>query len=311
MRRLSIVLAIALVVVAGLAVRFSREAEAGRQHIAELAVQLQLQLQQVEAAAEPVAQAAQPGAATLSVVKQAQEAAMIEPPPDGSAEVRASVRAFSDTIRAQMFSPESQARRRETARLLMGNSFPDLEEALGLAPDEVGRLLDLLANQQERTFGEARDARDPLAPMPRTATEYEELRARNQAELQELLGPKYPQWQDYQQTSVVWQQRRDLRVVLDAAGMPLTAAQSQALIAALSAEQRSINQTQQAARLPFSQYTPERNERLLNAASPHLTALQLESYRQMLDRAAEREQGMGALSGRAAAAAATSEASQR
>lgn len=312
MRIVPTVLAISLVVASGLAVHYSRQAEAARQRIAEL--DAQLQQRQAGVAASAGLQSAQPAPRMPAMVEVAEPVVTDKPPTEAAPAVPANVRGLTDLLGAQMSSPENLARRRETTRMLMHTSNPDLDEALGLAPEEAERVLELLATQQERSsaiFAEARSSSDPSAATRDAAPRLEEHRLRSQTEMQELLGSKYPQWQDYQQTRSVWQQRRDLRAVLDAAGTPLSDAQSQTLITALSAEQRSINQTPQAAVSPFSQYTPERQQRLLNAAAPHLTSEQLESYRQMLDRAAARDETMGSVFGGAAAAAAATEASQR
>lgn len=312
MRTVSTILAISLVVASGLALHYSRQAEAARQRVAELDAQLkQRESGPAALAGVPSVRPAQPVRVTAQVVEPV---VTDKPPGEVGPTVPANVSALSDLLQAQMSSPENLARLRETTRMLMRTSHPDLAEALGIAPDEAERVLDLLATQQERfsaVFDESRNSNDPATATRDAAPRLEEHRLRSQSELQELLGSKYPQWQDYQQTQAVWQQRRDLRAVLDAAGTPLSDAQSEALITALSAEQRSINQTPQAMRTPFSRHTPERRQRLLNAAAPHLTSQQLESYRQMLDRAAERDETMGSLFGGVAAGSAATEASGR
>ena len=289
MRIVSAVLAMALVVASGLAIHFSREAEAGRQRIAQL--DSQLEQRQAELTRLAGAAAALPASLALPSSQAVIPAAAAGPPPPPPA----GASGLLDAIQAQMSSPEGQARRRETSRLLMSTSNPDVGEALGLAPDEVEKLLDLLATQQERTsvvFQQARQSGDPVTAQQRVAAALEEHRRTADAELQELLGSKYPQWEDYQQTRPVWQQRRDLRNVLDAAGMPLTDTQSRSLIAALAAEQRNISQTRGAITQPFDRNSAEQHQRLLGAAAPHLSAQQLESYRQMLERAAVRDEAM-------------------
>src|SRR5690606_36599446 len=249
MRIVPTVLAISLVVASGLALHYSRQAEAARQRIAEL--DAQLQQRQAGPAALADLQLARPAPPVPVMAQVAEPVVTGNPPEEVAPAVPVNVSALSDLLQAQMSSPENLARRRETIRMLMRTSNPDLAEALGLAPDEAERVLDLLATQQERSsaiFDESRNSNDPASATRDAAPRLEEHRLRSQAELQELLGSKYPQWQDYQQTQPVWRQRRDLRAVLDAAGTPLSNAQSQALITALSAEQRSINQTPQAAR---------------------------------------------------------------
>lgn len=288
MKILSVILAVALVAVSGRAIHLSREAEAGRQRIASL--DALLQARQAELAALTNTPVARPATGL-----QLPEPATAQPVTrESSTEAAPPAIRLPDiaTLQAQMSSPEALALRRETTRLLMRTSNPDVDEALGLAPEELDKLLELLATQQDRSsalFAAVTQASDPAAAQRELAAEREEQRRTSEAELQALLGSRYPQWQDYQQTRPAWQQRRNLRAVLDAAGTPMTDSQGRALIAALSAEQLSINQTRLTSAQPFSQNTPERHQRLMNAAAPHLSAQQLESYRQMLDRAAVQE----------------------
>lgn len=304
MRIVSAVLAIALVVASGLAIHFSREAAAGRQRIAQL--DSQLARQQAELAALAGNRTALPASLELPSSQAAIPPAATAPPTQVAPPVSARIRDLTDMIQAQMSTPEGLARRRESSRLLMSTSNPDVGEALGLAPEEVDKLLDLLATQQERTSGvflEARQSGDQAAAQQQVAAALEEHRRSADAELQELLGAKYAQWQDYQQTRPVWQQRRDLRAVLDAAGTPLTETQGRSLIAALAAEQRNISQTRGAITQPFAANSAEQHQRLLGAAAPHLSAQQLESYRQMLERVAARDEAMYATFREASAAA--------
>lgn len=281
MKILSAVLGAALLAVCGMAFQLSRQVEAGRQQIAALKSQNQ-ELQAV---------------ARLETVPDAQSAEPIGPPVQvtqtatGSAPATAASLIMVPTIeamRAQMASPEGMARRKETNRMLMRSSNPGVEVALELGPEERDRLLELLAAQQDRSsaiFDRSSLAVESEAQRAKLSAELEEHRRTSETELQALLGTKYPQWQDYQQTRGAWSQGRDLRAVLEAAGTPFTTAQERALINALAEEQRSFNQTPEAARQPFTTNTPERQQRRLDAAAPHLSPQQLQSYREMLERA--------------------------
>jgi hypothetical protein len=130
-----------------------------------------------------------------------------------------------------------------------------------------------------------------LAPENESAQESEarqqKRRETDGAELQALLGGKYPKWQDYQETVTVRRQGRDLRVALDAAGIPLAQTQERALVDALVAELRSINQTAQgnSSDIPV-QLRPESRERLVSAAIPYLSSQQLDEYQALLERSA-------------------------
>jgi hypothetical protein len=156
----------------------------------------------------------------------------------------------------------------------------------------------LLADHQESTSVIFRDPvdRDNPASVAERSAALEEQQKANDAELQAMLGSKYSQWKDYNDSRTAWAERRDLRAVLDAGGIPMTDAQSKSLIGALAAEQRDITQQIRAAAsqgLPTAdvraRYSPERRQQLLAAAAPHLTPQQLEGYRGLLERAAQKE----------------------
>lgn len=284
----SVLLGIALILVGGAAIHFRREAAAGRQQIAGLQAQLQ------ELQARPVVSAMMPQPPPIAA-----SAAPVSGPAAGSSPQPAveATRNMLSVMQAQESSPEQAAQRMATTRMLMERSFPDLDDALGLSPEEARKLVDLLAQQQERSSAAFRAARESGNPGAAAADAQERQRT-EQAELQALLGSKYAQYQDYRDTLPVWQQRRDLRAVLDAEGAPLTDTQSKALMGALQSEQRRITQelrqaaSQGAAFSIPNRNSAERNQRLLNAAAPHLTPQQLDGYRGMLDRAAAREQAM-------------------
>lgn len=222
-------------------------------------------------------------------------------------------------MRANQSSPEVVARRKQTTRLLMASSNPDVGEALGLSPEEEQKFLDLLAAHQEGMsdlFGIGAD-NAPLTAQDRAATLRERQQA-NEAELRAMLGSRYSQWQDYTQARTAWQHRRDLRAVFDSAGTPMTPAQDKALIAALSAEQGRITQeTRDAAAqgrtgadVLLQRYSPENRQRMLDAAAAHLTAQQLEGYRGMLERTAAQQQALVAPIRAASEAAARAAAAQ-
>ena len=138
--------------------------------------------------------------------------------------------------------------------------YPDVGKALGLSPDEVGRLYDLLTAKA------------------------------NEDELASLLGSKYEKWQKYTTELLPRRQVSDLAAVLIAAGAPLSDAQRDSLLPAVVAAERS-NSQERAAKFGegsrsfvISRFSPEANQKILDAAAAHLTPQQLESYRQLLER---------------------------
>jgi hypothetical protein len=316
MKIVSALLGMALVVVTGLAIHLSREVAAGRLQIADLKAQMQ---ERDERIATLMARTVPPIPVPLTVAAPL----AIDPSVGTGSSVPAaeptstsSVQGLIATMRAQSSSPEAVARRRVTARTLIEGMDPDIQEALGLAPEEADKLLDLLATQQERASElYPLDGSNTMSPAERLAAS-QARQQQNQAELQSLLGGKYDQWRDYNDTTRgAWQQRRDLRAVLDAGGMPMTDAQSKSLITALSAEYRAITQQRRDAASQgrpaseiMTRYSPERRQQFLDAAAPHLSPQQLEGYRGLLERAAAQERStlstLQAIQDRAAAGAA-------
>ncbi|MDQ2640064.1 MAG: hypothetical protein M3Y79_05745 [Pseudomonadota bacterium] len=280
---MSAILGIALVAVSGIAIHLSREVDAGRQKIAAF----EARLVELQGSGAPAARANAQVQRSADSAEQQPRAAEQSPPPPA-----ASVLLNAATLRAQMSSPEAMARRKESNRYLIRTSHPGVEEALGLAPAELEKLLELLSAQQDRSseiFEKAREQGNQAASQATVAAGLDEHRRASEAELQELLGAKYPQWQDYQQTRSAWTQGRDLRAVLEAAGTPFTPTQERALISALAAEQRSFNQTSGVPGQSLVLNSPERQRRRLDAAAPHLSPQQLESYREMMERAAAQQ----------------------
>jgi hypothetical protein len=295
MKKISAVLAIALVVVGGAAIHLWREVDAGRQQLAALQAQLEQRDAQLAAlAARPLPQLAASALGSPAPVPTQAAPPRPEAAPDAAS-------SFAAMLREQQSSPEMVARRRQTGRMLMETSNPGVAEALGLTPDEKEKLLELLLDQQERSsafFAEQREPGAATSPQERTAA-FQARERTADAELQALLGSKYPQWQDYKETRPAWRQLEDLRAVSKAGGAPLTEAQSRSLVAALSTEHRAINEESRsaasqgrAANEVLARNSPERQQRLLAAAAPHLSPQQLEGYRGLLERAAAQEQTM-------------------
>lgn len=160
------------------------------------------------------------------------------------------------------------------ARVSFPQRYPDLGKELGLTPDELDKFEELLTRQlTSRTSG--------ASPAEK-------------AEVAQLLGDKYPQWQAYQDSLPGRMQVSLLRGQLAASGSTLSDEQAQLLIAALNAELKRTDlnapkpalpssMTAQEARDSTLQRTTEVNSRLVKAAVPYLNAQQLDGYRQMLD----------------------------
>jgi hypothetical protein len=319
MKIVSVLLGIVLVIVGGAAIHFSRQAEAGRQQIA--ALKAQLEHRDAQLVASPGLPAPVPSAIRADAAPSA-TTAPVDPAPAARPAPVSDVLDIAG-LRAQMASPESMARNRQLMRTVLESSNPNLAEALGIAPDEADKLLDLLAAHQEgmsAVFNNNAES-GSMTPQERSAAAQQRQQA-NQAELQALLGSKYPQWEDYQQTRPAWQQLRDLRAVTSSSGAPLTDAQGKSFVAAIAVEHRNITQQHRDAAIAAANQgrlsselvlrnSPEHRQRLLGVAAAHLSPQQLEGYREMLERAAAQEDRTRATLQRLeAAAAATAPAPQ-
>jgi hypothetical protein len=280
----SAILGIALIAVSGAALHFWRELEASKRQIAISTSEVQERQHLTGVSPTPTPEQ------TSAVAGQPSQATTESRPsehPDNSALVAES----REAVLTQLASPEGKASRASNMRHRQASANPDVDEALGLTTTEAEKLFDLLAMQRMRSM-------ETVSVQPENAHDREERlrkqREAEDAELQTLLGSKFPKWKDYQENRYAWEQRSDLRTVLDAAGIPLTRTQEGAIINALSTEQRRINQARDSTARGNSdnlnEYTPENRQRLLDAVAQYLSAQQLDGYKGLLERNASREQ---------------------
>lgn len=289
------ILAVGLVVAGGAAIHLWREIRASREQIALL--EARIQEQDARSAVASVAQATHsPAADETSAPPVSPPAADPSPTVAAVPPVPAIASPDMSVLRAQLSSPETKVRAQAIMRSILETSYPDLPEVLGLSAGEAEKLLDLVAANQSN-FNDLSPDLASMSPQERTRAMAEQRQA-NETAVQAMLGSKYPQWQEYEAARPAYQQRRDLRAVLNAAGTPLTEAQSQSLIAALAAEEREFSRQVRGAVSQGNRFdammlnTPERRQRQLDAAAPHLSPQQLESYQEMLERAAALRQAI-------------------
>jgi hypothetical protein len=170
-------------------------------------------------------------------------------------------------------SPQVEARVRTRYRAELPAQNPDIEEVVGLSPDQVNKLFDLLtehnaAARRDTAAGASAKARD------------DRMRA-EEAQLSKLLGTKYARWQEYRKGLPSRLQVRDLDAALIAYDLELGEARTKALMSALVAVQAQVGQS-------GGPYTEEGQRVLLDAAAPQLSAEQLEVYKKVLERQASR-----------------------
>jgi hypothetical protein len=119
---------------------------------------------------------------------------------------------------------------RAQARSSVRRMHWDVGKVLGLSDEETEKLLNLLADQQARQF----DARMERGDFQSVRQAMEDARARNDAEIAQLIGPhRMQQWMEYQSTLAERSQIASLDAQFETAGMPLTADQRTQLVEAL------------------------------------------------------------------------------
>jgi hypothetical protein len=306
MKKLAIALGFALLAVAILWGYLLRESRAERRTTVELEARLAVLESAARGPSSPQGTARAPDAGGT-------------PPADGPAVAPAGPQAsggeaasMAAVVQQMMSTPEGREFARATTRMTLEERYPDLATELGLSPEDADKLLDLIAAHQ--TDGamdllelEGSPDRAARADMAR------QLAQRQQAyegEVATLLGDRYGKWQEYergamerQRETLARRQLEQLRSAVSPAGNAVSDAQLQALHAALEAEQDRINQESRGLGMQQElQRLAEDHRRLIDVASAHLNAQQLEGYRRHLQQQADMARMMMGATGTAGAA---------
>lgn len=194
-------------------------------------------------------------------------------------------------------SPEASDMMRNQVRAALAQQYPDLAAELRLNPAEAEKFMDLLAKQASSMTGDALGMLTGGSGDAAQASQRRmiEKQLASEKEIANALGSKYSAWQDYQGTAAARQEVSQLRSLLGTGQNALTEAQSRPLIDAIGAERTRINKEEQnrmSTALRSSQnlnliedqlkVMSSQNERLVNAATSHLSATQLDGYKRML-----------------------------
>jgi hypothetical protein len=203
-----------------------------------------------------------------------------------------------------MKDPEYRKLRLAQQRLNMERNYPGLVEELGLSDKDADKLFDLLAENQ---LAMSTDSQQLIGSGTPDQTAMEEMTRRQQARQREqeealraMLGGKYSQWQAYQQTRPARSRVMSLGTQLAQAGLPLTDAQTRSLTTAIIAEQQRqaqdaramtrtapINPADPDSRVKMMEEslkrTEDNNRRMVEAATPHMSAKQLAAYRDQME----------------------------
>jgi hypothetical protein len=146
-------------------------------------------------------------------------------------------------LERQLADPQVRATQVARIRLGLERSYPDLATALNLQPDEVARLLDLLAKQEmdQRLNDMRANNLGRLADEDGATRRRQDAERRQQVEAERvaLLGEaKFAEWHEYMNTLPARADLWELRTRLAETSYPLRSDQLTSMVAALAAEQQ-------------------------------------------------------------------------
>jgi hypothetical protein len=193
--------------------------------------------------------------------------------------------------------PEYRELMRSQQKVSMQRMYSDLEPLLGLSKDESDRLLDVLAEQSIRSMEQR-----PMWPSPdggppdeNAILEQQRInqaqRRTNEAEIAAVLGPKYNQWQEYQNNGWARSQVSQLRQTLAITNEPIRSDQVKPLVEAIAREQQQMTrgfrtplpqgramdaQTQVSLAEEMLERSAQSHQRIRDAVTGLLTPTQLE-----------------------------------
>jgi hypothetical protein len=206
--------------------------------------------------------------------------------------------------RKMLQDPEYRELMRSQQKMGMKHMYGDMESMLGLSREEAQRVLDVLAEQQLRSM-EQRPLMPPMdgsapdqAAMREQQRYFAEMKRKNDAELAAALGPKYSEWQEYQQNTWSRSQVTRLRESLAGSDEPLRQDQLKPLVQAMAREQQQIQMNSMRSQYPagvagpeaqmhmqeeWLERTAQSHERIRNAVSSLLTPSQLQQLQEQQD----------------------------
>lgn len=222
-------------------------------------------------------------------------------PPDP--ELRRRIMESREQHMRMLKDPEYRELMRSQHRLGLEQAYADLGPLLGLTADEADRLLDVLAEhsirnmEQPPMFGPTPGAPPDQADIRERQQAFAEQRKNNEAEIAAVLGPKYGEWQAYQQNGWARGQVTRLRQTLALSGEPLRQDQIKPLVDAIAREQspaqmaspytisgRPNAEMQARTAEDMLERTRQSNERIRMAASGWLSPAQLEQLQRQQER---------------------------
>jgi hypothetical protein len=184
--------------------------------------------------------------------------------------------------------PEFLEGKRREMRLSIPELYPGLASELRLSPGEANQLFDLLANQMVDQM------QNDLGPDgTRNAGEFRSAQQRQTADIANLLGSRYPEFENYNQTRPTRLQVAQMQRSLQAVGQGLSEEQFHDLTGLALAERKKLDDELLDSRygsLPLTQgeerrirLISESNERLLLTLRGKLSATQYGAVRTVLE----------------------------
>jgi len=182
-------------------------------------------------------------------------------------------------------NPEFRGAMLSQQRVALEDQFRDLPKILGLSPEQSDRLFDLLADQQIRQF----DLRWQRPEAGKTFSDLlQDARAKNAAELAELLGPSNMiRYQEFRASLQGRAEVNSVRAELASGADPMRESQYDPMLAVVNLELQRLNQeiadlgprgvpgSDPADETKRIELTVAANQRILDAARPILSGTQL------------------------------------
>ncbi|HEV7607443.1 MAG TPA: hypothetical protein VGO61_08910 [Steroidobacteraceae bacterium] len=189
-------------------------------------------------------------------------------------------------------NPRFRQALRNQQRQVMETELRDLPKFLNLSPEDADHLLDLLAEQGVRTLElQWREPRGPEDGKSRQAA-LDELRTQNDAELTKLLGgPNMNRMQDFRSTFQSRAEVNSVRAELAMGSDPLRDDQLEPMVTLVDSELQRMKQelrdtamAQQDPATRRSELAIAANQRIVDAATPILTSVQLAALKDLYRR---------------------------
>jgi hypothetical protein len=263
----------------------------------------QLDAARAELAARPVVQ--------ITVPAPAPSIESAPPAPEKATPERTTA-AIAEVARRQktlMADSEYRKARMEQARINLRQRYAALAQQLGISPQQMDKVIDILAESELRTSDQAAELvangmptdQDAIVEMQRLAEQYQQ---QLKTDVVALIGEDaYNQLQEFEQTQPSRTRVNNLTTLLARAGHPMTPSQTQSLTRLIVAEQKRMDAESQAFAnvgvanpKPPAERQAETNRNILQAASAFLDSQQLElmrgrfQQRATIDTAADRVQ---------------------